>query len=98
MNLDNPYRNLNWTGRSLADRTDMDNLQIEGLCLSQEKPSEVLPPNLMGVTFSYCNLDNVIIPPGNTLVHCSNRRFAIQEDGLDWELDENNQPIKVLGT
>lgn len=99
MSVENAYRNLNMTGRSLADRTDMDNLEIEGLCLSQERlDSNVLPPNLTGVTFYYCNLDNVLIPPGNTLVNCSNRRYMPMDDGYDWEVDENNQPIKILGT
>lgn len=96
--MQNPYTNKDCTGWDLSDRTDMDGITIEGLCLSQESPREVLPPTLTGVTFVDCNLDNVIIPSGNILIRTRNRRFLVQEDGLDWEIDADGNPIKILGT
>ncbi len=93
------YDDKDHTGHDLSDRTDMDGLTIHGLCLSHETPdARVLPPSLRGTTFIACNLDNVLIPDGNTLINCSNRRFKIQDDGQDWEIDENDNPIKILGT
>jgi hypothetical protein len=82
------YDNKDFTGHDLSDRKDMDNLTITGLCLSNETPNAfVLPPNLKGVTFVDCNLDNVFIPVGNVMVRGSNRRFKVQEDGEDWIID-----------
>lgn len=96
--MTNPYDNKDMTGWDLSDREDMDGLYIEGLCLSQCTPRSVLPSGLTGVTFSNCNLDNVVIPPGNTLISCLNRRYLAQEDGQDWEIAEDGTPIKILGT
>lgn len=93
------YDDKDCTGWDLSDRADMDGLTIHGLCLSNESPdAKVLPPNLTGVTFIACNLDNIFIPDGNTLINCANRRFKVQDDGQDWEIDKNNKPIKLLGT
>lgn len=93
-----PYDNKDCTGWDLSDRTDMDGLVIEGLCLSQAFPnSHVLPESLTGVTFSYCNLDNVFMPPGNTVENCSTRCWQAQNDGEDWLLDPDTlEPIAPL--
>lgn len=83
--MSNLYSDRDMTGWDLSDRKDMNGLTIHGLCLSNETPdAQVLPPNLKGTTFIYCNMDNVFIPPGNTLINCSNRKFKAQEDGEDW--------------
>lgn len=86
--MTSPYDNKDCTGWDLSDRTDMDGLTIEGLCLSNETPNaQVLPLNLTGTTFVWCNLDNVYVPPGNTIGEgCSNRLFQVQADGQDWLL------------
>ncbi len=96
--MPSPYDNKNYTGQDLSNRRDMDGLVIEGLCLSQEIPnSRVLPPQLTGVTFSYCNLDNVFIPPGNVAKNCSTRTFKVQNDGEDWHVDPQSLlPIAPL--
>lgn len=74
----------------------MDGLTIICSCFSQQIPdSEKLPPNLMGVTFINCNLDNLVIPPGNLFVDCSTRRFVVQNDLNDWEIDDNDDPVRV---
>lgn len=82
------YDDKDCTGWDLSDRTDMNGLTIHGLCLSNETPNaKVLPPDLKGVTFERCNLDNVFVPAGNILKDCSNRLFQVQNDGEDWHID-----------
>lgn len=91
------YDNRDLTGQSLYHAKDMGGLVIEGLCLSQEIPnSEVLPPDLE-CTFVDCNLDNVLIPPGVTMIRCRNRLYQVQSDGSDWIIDpETYEPIEPL--
>lgn len=92
------YTNCDYTGWDLSGCTDMSGRTIEGMCLSQCTPRAVLPADLTGTTFVDCNLDNVVVPEGNTLIRTANRRYLAQEDGNDWEVDENDNPIKILGT
>lgn len=93
------YSFKNFTGQNLQSCTDLDGQEIRGSCFSQEKPdTHIFPETMHGVVFLNCNLDNVFIPEGNMMVNCSARRFQAQEDGLDWEIDEQNLPIKILGT
>lgn len=63
---------------------------------SEEPNRRIFRNNMRNVTFILCNLDNLHIPPGNTLIDCKNRRFKAQNDGHDWEVDKNNKPIKLL--
>jgi hypothetical protein len=93
------YDDKDCTGWDLSDRTDMDGLTIHGICLSQHVPDTAcLPANLTGVTFLACNLDNVLIPPGNIVdPTCSTRRFMNNpDDNSDWLVDENNNFISQL--
>jgi hypothetical protein len=93
------YDNQDFTGWDLSDRTDMDGLTITGTCLSQSAPdTHCLPETLSGVTFVHCNLMNVYIPDGNTVIDCQTQRYLVQPDGQDWEVDSDNNPIKILGT
>lgn len=52
--------------------------------------------NTHGVTFVKCNLDNVVIPDGNTLINCSTKRFKSQPDGFDWLVDAQNNPTEKM--
>lgn len=66
-------------------------------CFSQQKPDTVIfPEEMTGVTFINCNLDNVLIPPGNTVEGGLHRRYLTLEDGTDWIIDENNNPVEPL--
>lgn len=70
---------------------------IRGACFSQQNPdTKVFPDEMSGVTFVNCNLDNCVIPEGNTLIDCSNRRFKVQNDLNDWEIDKNNNPVRLV--
>lgn len=91
------YSNKNFTGNSLIEADDMDGQTIIGSCFSHEVPdTHIFPENMTGVTFINCNLDNCFIPTGNTVIGGSQRRFKAQDDGIDWLLDENDNPIEVL--
>ena len=60
-----------------------------------EKPnSETFHNGMYGVTFIHCNLDNVYVPPGNILEHCSQNVFK-SIDGIDQFLSPDLK--KVLG-
>lgn len=92
------YSNKDFTNRDLSDRTDMSNQVIEGSCFSQEiLDRHIFPADMTGTTFVACNLDNCVIPAGNTVsACCSRRRFQVQGDGFDWLLDEDNNPIERM--
>lgn len=68
-----------------------------GYCFSQELPdTDVFPDGATGATFVNCNLDNCLIPGGSTVSGGSQRRFRAQQDGLDWLLDDDDQPVSRL--
>ncbi len=88
-----------FTGESVSYMNFPSGMCIYASNFSQETlDSEIFPEGMTGVTFIKCNLDNVYIPPGNTAdpQHNSRRRYQVQEDGYDWLLDENNQPVERL--
>jgi hypothetical protein len=94
---DDEFSFKDFTNKSLKDIGDsLNNKTIYRTCFSQETPDSVIfPADMIGVTFVYCNLDNVYIPPGNTVIESSQVRFKVQEDGKDWIVDENNNPIEL---
>lgn len=59
--------------------------------------AEIFPAEMKGVSFYFCNLNNIIIPDGN-FIHesCSRIRFEVQNDLRDWQVDHKNNPVKVL--
>ncbi len=75
-----------------------DNITVYASCFSKEIPdTKIFPDTMTGVTFMNCNLDNIFIPNGNTVTGGSKRRFKVQNDLRDWEIDEQDNPIKVMG-
>jgi hypothetical protein len=54
------------------------------------------PKDMKGTTFIKCNLDNVIVPEGNMIIDCTQRRFKAQNDLNDWLIDENDNPVKPV--
>lgn len=92
------YSSKDFTGQILKNKTDMNNQIIEGSCFSQETPdTHVFPEDMTGTTFIDCNLDNVFIPQGNTVQGGTQKRYKIQNDLRDWYLDENDNPIELVG-
>lgn len=91
------YSRKDFTGRDLSHELDMNDITIYGSCFSQEQlDRHIFPEDMSGVTFVNCNLDNCFIPEGNDVVGGSRRRFQVQEDGFDWLLDENNNPVEKI--
>ena len=96
-NADDKYSWKDFTGRTLQDTKDLDNKIIFGSCFSQEIPdTKVFPDDMKNVIFVNCNLDNVYIPAGNTVIGSTQRRFKVQTDRSDWFVDNDNKPIKPI--
>lgn len=92
------FRNQKFTD---VPASEFNNTTIKGssfyqsCCRTDGQMVNVFPPGMTGVTFEDCNLDNVIIPPGNTVVRGTNKRLKLQNDLMDWECDkETGAPIK----
>lgn len=81
--------------------TDHPELSLQGKVIyassfQQEIPdSEIFPKDLV-CTFVKCDLSNVRVPVGCVLLECVQTRFKVQNDLRDWEIDINDQPIRVL--
>lgn len=97
-----PYENYNYDASlSLRDFTgriftldDLNGKVIYGSCFSNTNlDAHIFSEGMLGVTFIKCNLDNVFIPEGNTVIDCSQRKIQVQNDGNDWEIDEDGNPI-----
>ncbi len=78
---------------------ELDGITIYASCFCQSVlDTDVFPADVKNLTLVYCNLDNVNIPAGVTVVEFRPAiRFKVQNDLRDWELDGNNLPVKVCG-
>lgn len=95
------YKNLNYEDviyddelslKDLTTRTfendDLSGKVIYGSTFYRETPNSIIFNNKMtGVTFINCNLDNIVIPEGNTLIDCTTRTIKVQNDCEDWFVD-----------
>ena len=81
-----------------ADTADWNNSTVKGTCFYQEAginasalsdiEKHIFPAGMTGVIFERCNLDNVFVPSGNTVLpDCSVRIIQAQNDLEDWVLD-----------
>ena len=90
------YSYKDFTNITFIDKSasDFNNTIIKGSCFYQEnKPdSHIFPEDIKGVIFEKCNLDNVYIPLGNTIIDCCHRKIKIQNDLEDWILDNDLKP------
>lgn len=97
LEYDEEWSFKNFTNQDLSDRA-LSGKVIYSTVFYNEKPnSEIFPPGMKGVIFIKCNMDNLVIPEGNTLIECTQRKFEAQEDGKDWLLDEDGNPLKLMG-
>ena len=78
--------------------SDFNNTTIKGSCFYQQYfvDSDIFPTGMVGVTFENCNLDNVLIPNGNTIVGGCNKKIRVQNDGVDWLLDGALNPVEPV--
>lgn len=72
------------------------NGDIIGSCFSQETPDTEVFPSDAKIHFINCNLDNCKIPEGCTVEGGSRRRYKVQNDGNDWEIDAENIPTNII--
>lgn len=86
---------------------ELNNTIIIGSCFYQNNEiddvaelKDIFPDGMTGVTFKNCNLDNVYIPVGNTLIDCVNKLIKKQNDGFHWKIDKKSnkfeKPINEL--
>lgn len=95
-NCSDEFSQKDFTHKFLTDRV-LDGLVIYASSFSHEEPdTRVFPPNMTGVIFLNCSLDNVIVPPGNVVLGGSQRRYRVQNDLRDWEIDAEGNPTVVL--
>lgn len=97
--INNKYSHKDFTGVKLRTRSvsGFDGSEIVGTCFSQQAPNtKVFPDGITGVTFRGCNLDNVVVPAGNTIVKSSNRNIVMQQDNMDWVVDKTGKPLEPV--
>lgn len=86
---------------SFKDFTGRANINPSGIiyasCFSQEEADRhIFPDGMTGVTFIKCNLMNVFIPAGNTVIDCLQERFKVQNDRNDWLIGADNKPTMPI--
>lgn len=87
-----------FTGLEFHSRPEYDfsNKVIYQSCFSQETPDSDIFKDVRRAIFIKCNLDNVLIPAGNTVIDCWQRRFKVQNDLNDWLIDVDNKPTMPI--
>ena len=99
------YKSYPYHGLSFKDQPagDFDNSEIIGSGFYQEYVEgdasvvkDIFPTGMTGVTFKDCNLDNVLVPTGNTVDGGTNKNIKVQNDLEDWFVDGSDEPIEPL--
>lgn len=84
---------------------EFNNSTIRGSNLYQEWQSgDVMKdifPDVAGLVFDGCNLDNVLIKDGMTILDTdsgitSNRKICVQNDREDWVLNDSLEPVEPV--
>lgn len=97
VHYDDTFSQKDFTGWDWHDRILPNGIVIYGSCFSNEIPdSKIFKPDMTGVTFVNCNLDNVSVPAGNAVVGGSTRRLKYQNDLRAWIVDGSNKPIQLV--
>lgn len=78
--------------------SEFNNSEIRGSCFYQQvvPNTQVFPTGITGVIFVECNLDNVLVPVGNTIKGGCHRRIMIQNDLEDWIIDDSLKPTEPI--
>lgn len=106
MAINKKYSFKDFTHQSFKNSpaSDFNDSEVKGSCFYQEAKEsdgevlkDIFPDGIMGVVFQRCNLDNVLIPLGNTIEKdCTHRRIKVQNDLSDWILDDNLKPVEPM--
>lgn len=78
--------------------SDFNNSEIIGSCFYQQvaPDTQVFPTGITGVKFIRCNIDNVLIPSGNTIEGGCHRKIKMQNDLEDWIVDGSGNLIEPV--
>jgi hypothetical protein len=80
-----------------TDLSEWNNTEIIGSCFYNQIPlTKVFPSEIKNVKFIGCNLNNIIIPDGCTVEGGCHILIQVQNDGEDWILDKDLNPIEPL--
>jgi hypothetical protein len=97
--LNKEYSYKDFTNKSLTD-TDpktWNDTEVVGSCFHRCVPkTETFPKGITGVTFTKCNLDNVVVPKECKINGGCHRWIAAQKDGEDWLLDDALNPVEPI--
>lgn len=89
-----------FTGWEFKSRSEYDFNKkiIYASCFCNETPDiEIFNNKTKGATFIKCNLMNVVIPDGNTVIDCLTQQFREQNDREDWVIDKiTKDPIEPI--
>ena len=100
MNKKYSYQNFMNKDFLKIDAKEFNNSEIIGTCFAQEyneiTKKDIFPKGMIGVKFIKCNLDNVVVPEGNTMEECVNKSIQVQNDNDDWVLDEAGNPTEPI--
>lgn len=91
---DDTWSLKNFSNRPVPDLPD--GIVVYSTAFYHETDYAPFRADLKGVTFVKCNLDNAIVPRGNTIIQCSQKRFRCQNDGCDWEIDDDDKPVRLV--
>ena len=97
--MNEKYSYKDFTNKILAhtDPAEWNDTEVIGSCFYQFEPNTgVFPSEIKNVTFIRCNLDNVVVPKECTIEGGCHRLIAAQNDGEDWILDANLNPVEPL--
>lgn len=95
LSFDDAWSFKDFSNRTISDVIPDGTVVYASSFYFEGKATHVFQASMRGVTFVRCNLDNCIIPPGNTTLDCSMRQIRVI-DGVDWLVDENDEPIEAL--
>lgn len=99
MAINQKYSYKSWGRQSFTgkDPTEFNDTEIVAAGFGQKEPlTKVFPDGMKGVTFRDCNLDNCIIPTGNTVIGGTNKHVKEQADGEMWIVDEELKPVSPM--
>jgi len=104
------YKAFPYHGLSFKDRPaeEFNNTEIIGSCFFQswkeddvEVVKDIFPDGMIGVVFKKCNLDNIHVSTGNTVItegkeRCTHLKVRMMNDLADWILDDELKPVEPL--
>lgn len=106
--FDDKWSGKDYTHKSLKDEVIPKGTVIYASCFYQEASEDatkieeiqkhIFPEDMTEVTFYNCNLNNVYIPPHNTVIDPCGRTklIKVQNDREDWIIDGDLKPVEPV--